>query len=359
MQHSSKKTLIMRLGLLRQQLWRLLHLVQEEWQSPVRVPWRTTFWLWKHGFLRKSYLLFALDQKTIHAYVSDYTCIVKTAFINGEAAVATENKLIFTQILQHYAPYLCTNYGIIRNGNIFPIEETIPLRSREDVVPFCKTHSPLVIKPTCGALGQNIMVVRLQGETCYLNESSLSYAEFTDFLAELDEYLICEYVQQHPYATTIFPHTANTIRLLTMWDFDQHQPFIPLAMHRFGRTATIPVDNWSKGGVSCAIDRSTGRLGKGVIFENGKSLYRVEKHPDTNAQLEGIMIPRWSEMTKKLLEIAAHIPFLPYIGWDVVITPEGFKILEGNSAPGLNIQMHGPLLNDPRVKKFYTHFHVL
>jgi hypothetical protein len=55
---------------------------------------------------------------------------------------------------------------------------------------------------------------------------------------------------------------------------------------------------------------------------------------------------------------AAHIgsgaPYLPYVGWDVVVTDDGIRILEGNSNSGLDgIQHYGPLLADPRVRRFY------
>jgi hypothetical protein len=38
-----------------------------------------------------------------------------------------------------------------------------------------------------------------------------------------------------------------------------------------------------------------------------------------------------------------------------VVTEGGFKVLEGNNHPGLAlIQMHCPLLGDPRLRAFYT-----
>jgi hypothetical protein len=48
------------------------------------------------------------------------------------------------------------------------------------------------------------------------------------------------------------------------------------------------------------------------------------------------------------------LPYIPYIGWDIIVQEEGFKIIEGNNHPGLDtLQAHRPLLKDPRVRKFY------
>jgi len=46
---------------------------------------------------------------------------------------------------------------------------------------------------------------------------------------------------------------------------------------------------------------------------------------------------------------------VPYMGWDVVITEAGFKVLEINSLPGISlVQFFKPLLDEERIRKFYT-----
>ncbi|MGW8179033.1 MAG: sugar-transfer associated ATP-grasp domain-containing protein, partial [bacterium] len=44
---------------------------------------------------------------------------------------------------------------------------------------------------------------------------------------------------------------------------------------------------------------------------------------------------------------------LPYIGWDVIITEDGPRIIEGNPWPGIQlIQVHYPLFNNVRFREF-------
>lgn len=85
-----------------------------------------------------------------------------------------------------------------------------------------------------------------------------------------------------------------------------------------------------------------------------------ETHPTTHSQITGLTIPHWDYTKTTILEIAKYLSFIPYIGWDVVITEEGFKILEGNDFPSLAIiQMHSPLLKDPQVRRFYEKYNVI
>ena len=43
-----------------------------------------------------------------------------------------------------------------------------------------------------------------------------------------------------------------------------------------------------------------------------------------------------------------------FLGWDVVVTADGIRLLEGNANTGMNVlQVHGPLLSDPRIRRFY------
>lgn len=55
------------------------------------------------------------------------------------------------------------------------------------------------------------------------------------------------------------------------------------------------------------------------------------------------------------------LPFLNYVGWDVVVTDDGFKVIEGNNNTDIEIQMHRRLglLTQPRVQRFYEHHKVI
>ena len=172
--------------------------------------------------------------------------------------------------------------------------------------------------------------------------------------------LVTPRIQQHAYAATIYPGTANTIRVLTAWDYDRGDHFIAAAGHRFGSSLATCVDNWGAGGVSCGVDVATGRLGPAV--RNPKfDAQRTPRatHPDTGAQIDGVVIPRFQEMCEGLLRVARRFP-RRYVGWDIVITPDSWTLIEANHIPMLSaLQLHRPLLLDPRLRTFYKREGVL
>lgn len=59
--------------------------------------------------------------------------------------------------------------------------------------------------------------------------------------------------------------------------------------------------------------------------------------------------------------LAGRFPQLPYVGWDIVVTDPGeFTVIEGNTCSGVRVfQVHRPLLDDPRVRRFYEHHDVI
>ena len=68
-------------------------------------------------------------------------------------------------------------------------------------------------------------------------------------------------------------------------------------------------------------------------------------------------MPHWDTVRETLLNIANSHKYISYVGWDIVITEDGFKILEINGNPDVNLmQVHKPLLTDERVQRFFQFY---
>lgn len=172
--------------------------------------------------------------------------------------------------------------------------------------------------------------------------------------------LLTPFIQPAAYAAKIAPHCGNTIRVLTLRD--EVGPFVGRAVHRFGTRETAPTDNWSLGGLCAKVDLETGVLGKAVkhpTHTNGV-LRWVERHPDTDALIEGTIVPRWPQIQAELLRTLDDLPEFVEVGWDILITNESFWVIEGNLDPGFSsLQVHGSLLKDDRVKAFYKSHNII
>jgi hypothetical protein len=228
------------------------------------------------------------------------------------------------------------------------------------IIKAFKDNKKLVLKPLTGACGKSVYVLSLSNGCLVVNNKKIHVEEAEKFIANQKNSLLCEYVSQHPYAAAINPGAVNTIRIVTMWDYSVRQPFIAVAVHRFGVKSTGPVDNFSKGGICCAVDLEKGVLSKGVSMPQNNCLTWHAVHPESGSPLENLVIPFWNQVKTMVLQMASDLFFIPYIGWDIAITEDGFRIIEGNNFTDVNLlQVHVPLLLDPRVKAFYRRFGVI
>ena len=68
------------------------------------------------------------------------------------------------------------------------------------------------------------------------------------------------------------------------------------------------------------------------------------------------VIPCWAESTTALLTVAARLPMLPYVAWDVALTDLGLCVIEGNHWTEVaGFQLNRPWLDDPRIRRFFEH----
>jgi hypothetical protein len=318
-------------------------------------------WYWRRGFLSRSAVLYDFDSHGHEQFLTDYQRYVKTRGINGRFGYALDNKLMLYGVLSGFSDRLPELYGILDGGTFRSISMTGtrgPTRPALEWVEDLDPGETVVIKWVLGGGGHNVLVLTRTEGGYRVNDESISRTDLRERLADLDDYIVTGFSEQTSYAAEIYPEATNTVRAVTMWDSEEDEPFIARAVHRIGTSSTKPMDNWTQGGLCALI--SEGRLGEAVTYPDEGELEWMASHPDSGAQIEGVEIPGWKEIREKLLEIADSVPYLPYVGWDLVITREGeFEIIEANNYPGMkSLQVHGPLCTDERVERFYREYDV-
>ena len=345
---------------------------EKAWLS---MPLGRRLWLWRRGFLSQANVLYDIDEDNYRQYFSDFQR-ERAYWINDEQREALNNKLFFHWMMEPFAEQRVATYGVLKRGcfhNLCSLEPagggtvttTDGLQETTDATTWITEHlheeGALMLKPWRGSGGMGVTRCSYDDGVYRIDGEERARSNFKSTIDALDGYLVSEVVEQADYANELFPDAANTLRVLTMYDNEADEPFIAAAAHRIGTRQSAPVDNFTNGGLATGIDRETGRLTAGFQFPFSGSLDWHETHPDTGVQITGTQVPGWAAISEQLLEMAATFSHTPYIGWDLVVTGEGtFTVIEGNNAPNIRFfQVHGPLLNDPRVRRFYEHHGII
>jgi hypothetical protein len=305
----------------------------------LRVPMRPG--LLKRGFFSSRVALYPFDHYDHRWFLNDWAVENRLRSINPpDVSAQLGNKLFFHLLLRElgFAGKAAPLIGMLNDGQLTSFS------SYRSVAEAIEAHGGVVVKPVSGFGGRH---VRLLGRG--------------DELPAVGNFIVEGVLRQHAYAAAIFPGSVNTIRVFTLRASAGEEPFIAGAAHRFGVSQSAPVDNFSKGGVATLVDLETGRLS----VAKSKSKFHVHnihvKHPDTGVVFEGTVVPRWEEVKAFALQLAGAVPGLKLAGWDVCVTAEGPRLIEGNGGvpnPDL-IQSQYPILLNPQTRRFFLQHGVI
>ena len=315
--------------------------------------WRRKLWCLRRGFMPMSYDLYSLGENDPGEYLSDRQREM-TWILNWPYAGILDDKLGFDYMLRQLGAPTPEIRALVIKGRLTPMDDRPESGGQDWWQERLDRMGRLVLKPIWGSKGSGISIVERSADGCRVNDRQTTLDELEQRLSRMDRYLVSDYAQQASYAQEIYPGAANSMRVLTMHD-ENGDPFIAAATHRFGANRSgRPVDNWSAGGLSAGIELETGQLSAGVTSLEFSRMERHDHHPDTGTPIKGNRVANWDMIRAGIVDVAGRLPFLPYIGWDVVATESGYLIIEGNKQSDVNLlQVHRPLLRDPRVRAFY------
>ena len=239
---------------------------------------------------------------------------------------------------------------ILCSGGI-PVPETLLVvdsfmhldASLEDL----RTFSEFVIKPSRGRAGGGILLLKKtgpdvwtvpSGAECSLSEIEIHIGEILfgvySFGGTDDRALIEKKIVPDLFFREIYSGGVADIRVILF----KGRPV--MAMARIPTAVSDGKANLHQGAIGVGVDLETGVLTSGA--QRGRMITR---HPDTDTELQGRVIPGWSDVLKISIGAAALVD-LEYLGVDIVLDEhEGPLILELNARPGLEIQtVNGKLL---------------
>lgn len=191
--------------------------------------------------------------------------------------------------------------------------------SLDTITDFLHGHADVVLKRIDGACGVGI--------DKYKAKDILSDNKLLNQLVGAN--IILEEVAVNAEPIRQFsPSSLNTIRVVTCIDH-QGVPHIIATAFRMGNGKSH-TDNFMTGGIACFVDPESGVIVTDGVNLDGKTF---AAHPISGIVYKGFQIPNWAEARDLALNLALEVPQARFVGWDVVMTDDGFDILEGNIPP--------------------------
>lgn len=315
-----------------------------------RVPIWTKLRLNVQGYLVDQYMSYDFKHCDRREYLSEFDWY-RSRRINGDYSFILNNKLVCADMLKQYTRVPET-YALKLEKSIL-MADGQPA-AEDALLERLKQSGTAIMKPIGFGKGKGVHLIRYTEDRFLLDQAPVTEGELLSFLHKNKDWFLSEYVYQADYLNNIYAHTANTVRMITLRDPETDRFKVFFAVQRLGTSATFPVDNGSRGGLVSRIDLDTG------VLSEARSLHNLEVHevhPDSHSPIKGVTIPNWQKIQQDILALSNKLPYLQFIAWDILITNDGFCVIEANTSSGVNIiqlwggQRNGELGNFYRAHK--------
>ncbi len=312
-------------------------------------------WAYKRGFLSSKIKVYGLNDQNYKSFLSDFD-YYKLYPLNNNYKKWVDDKLTTKYVLYPFSEHLTKYYFHINDcKKILSLKDlsSSDYDGIEGIVKLLDQERNLAFKPEDGSRGEGFYKLSLEDGKYSINNDVIKKEEMVDFISGLKNYLITEYVIGHHSLSGISLKSLNTIRVMVIRDSDTSW-IIANAYIRFGTNGTGVVDNVSAGGMFSLIDVDSGSFSGAKMIKNDNSVHDYKIHPDTKIKIEGI-IPDWATVKNKIIEMCKYLSELNYLGFDIAITEDGFKVIEINSHQNIRaFQIYSPLLANNRASKYFN-----
>ena len=320
--------------------------MMKNWQRDVIIdfiknssPLKTKLWAYKHGFFSFRVQQYNLNNANLNRFLSDKD-YRKLRPINNEFAEWIYDKVIMRYILSAERNSLPEYYfHLMWRGGVQMILSMPDLPPDfkgclEDIINILMIKGALIVKPSEGSHGEHVLRLEHKNGEFFLNSNKFVESEIKRIIENLHgSYVITEYVRMHPYLQKIYDKTTYTVRIMVI-NRNGNNPWIANAYIRIATDKTGVTDNIGKGGVCAEINLDTGELyNPEQIIDH--VIMTCETHPDTGESIKGIL-PNWDKVKEGVVKISRYLFQIEYLGFDVVITKDSFKILEINTHQDLH-----------------------
>jgi hypothetical protein len=212
--------------------------------------------------------------------------------------------------------------------------EVIACREEVDLTRRPWTRSAdLIVKPRHGAAGRGVLAITVSSDQSFRvggeRIGSMELARRLRRMTETDDALIQERLRAADDAADLATEGRAPVLRLTTAREPGSAPFLYAALLEIDVPGERP-HHFIRGRIRAPIDPESGVLQGGLWFLHPKR--RLSRLPWNNAPLAGRVVPGFDAAVDDVLRAATLLPGLPLASWDVIVSGDGPKILEGNSA---------------------------
>lgn len=244
-----------------------------------------------------------------------------------EYSTLIKDKFYSTAILQSYHIPCVKNIAFINEGIIHSENKEFSVQEFVN-----NPKESLIFKNTILEYNEGFFKFEFTNKEIKINSGKLSIPKFENILKQ-GNWVIQKVESNSNQIKKISSNALNTTRIVTI--LSNEGPKYLTGFQAFATGSSI-TDSWGKGSIYIGFNSVNGQLNEFGYNHPSINQSKVYLHPDSKFNFKDVII---SEIPKAIdLCIKAHTLFYNsfIIGWDVVITPEGPKILEGNDNPGIN-----------------------
>ena len=195
----------------------------------------------------------------------------------------------------------------------------------EDYTAFDGDHQGrrLVIKPTMDSGGgKAVRVITTSGAGIEVYPSVLGVTTLPQLFGLYGgNFIVQEYIEQHPWFSRFNESSLNTVRVLTYRSLNDEKTVILHRLLRAGRPGSV-VDNQASGGIACAIDTEGSLMSFGVDKAG-----RRHKGTQSATFSDAGVVPFLNEINEVALQIASGYRYSRLLGLDFTVSAEGEVIL--------------------------------
>lgn len=316
------------------------------------IPLSTKLWAWRRGFTGTRVYTYGIDESNYKIHMPDFD-YYKLHPINGKYSSWIDDKLTTKYILSPFNEYMPKYYFHIKEGELLRLMDC-PEDINSDIdgiIDLIKRDGDLALKLLAGSLGAGFYRLTYKNDNFYVNTKETSLTELKKIIESLKGYLVTEYITSHKEIRKIYDVTPNTLRVQVIRDKNKNPEVIGSHI-RFGTKKSGVLETPTAGGIIAKVNISNGYVSEANIILNSE-LESLENHPDSGSSFK-FNLPMWDFIVEKIYLICDYVPQLNYLGFDIIITESGFKIIEINSLSALRaLPYYYPFFKNDYCREFF------